>query len=61
MAFNTGLIGTLADIQQMLPRGVDYRVTFELMIWSFQWKKTQHESISDIGNREKMCKSVNGI
>ena len=45
----------------MLPRRVDYRITFELMIWSFQWKKTQHESISDIGNRGKMCKSVNGI
>lgn len=56
MAFNTGLIGNLADIQQMLPRRVDYRITFELMIWSFQWKKTQHESISDVGNRKKCAK-----
>lgn len=57
LAFKAGLIGNLADIQQMLPRRVDYRITFELMMWSSQWKKTQHENISDMGNMKK-CAEV---
>lgn len=56
MAFKAGLIGNLADIQQILPRRVDYRITFELVIWSSQWKKTQHENISDMGNMKKCAK-----
>lgn len=53
MTFNTDLIESSEVIQQMLPGRVDYRITFELMIWNFQWKKTQHENISDIGNIKK--------
>lgn len=56
LAFKAGLIGNWADMQQMLPRRVDYRITFELMIWSSQWKKTQHENISDMGNMKKCAK-----
>lgn len=56
MAFNAGLIGNLADTQQTLTKRVDYRITFELKIWSSQWKKTQHENISDIGNMKKCAK-----
>lgn len=56
MAFNAGLIGNLADTQQTLAKRVDYRITFELKIWSSQWKKTQHENISDIADMKKCAK-----